>query len=90
MWGQPFWAAAALSGGVAVYERFLSLVTPLIRVCGHNYDHLVRDSKSLDRIRHYIEWRPVKGCLNFALDLDAAQKGGGSPKGLTPQVACKS
>jgi hypothetical protein len=25
LWGQPFWAAAALSGGVAVYQRFLSL-----------------------------------------------------------------
>src|SRR6266581_3555436 len=28
-----------------------------------SYDHLVRDSQSFDRIRHYIEWNPVKAGL---------------------------
>jgi len=28
-----------------------------------SYEHLVRDSQSFDRIRHYIAWNPVKARL---------------------------
>src|SRR5713226_10209965 len=61
-----------------------------------SYDHLVRDSQSFERIRHYIEWNPVKAGLagspeEFAWSsATPPERAAAAQKGLTPQVACKS
>jgi hypothetical protein len=52
-----------------------------------SYHHLGRDSTSFERIRNYIEWNPVKAGLAGTPERDAARKGGGHPKGLTPHVS---
>jgi hypothetical protein len=55
-----------------------------------SYDHLIRSDEESARVKHYIEWNPVKvGLVTFPEDFpfsSAGRKPGGRPEGLAPQL----
>jgi REP element-mobilizing transposase RayT len=54
-----------------------------------SYDHLIHDDEGSERVRHYIEWNPVKAGLSALPEefpfSSAGRKPGGRPEGLAPQ-----